>query len=341
MAPQPDSRGTALAGVSATGLTTGVGSYLIWGFFPLYFILLRGVDPIEVAAHRILWAGVVLLAVVAITRTWRDVARVLRDRPNRNLLLAAAALIGVVWFVYGYGALTGRAVDVALGYFICPLVTLVLAVVANKERLGRVQVVSALLVLVGVVVVTAGYGRFPWIAVVIALSFAGYSLVKNRVSRSISATTGLAVETAFLFPVALATAVVLTWQGEQSFLSEGPAWTDLWLIVSGPMTVLPLLLFSAAAQRLPLSVLGNVQYLNPALQLVSGVVILGEDMPLARWIGFALVWVALGLVVVDAALTRRALLASRRRTSPLLASRRQTSRASRPGSAGPPATNAE
>src|SRR5699024_6455012 len=132
---------------------------------------------------------------------------------------------------------------------------------------------------------TAGYGRFPWIAVAIALSFGGYSLVKNHVSRSISAMTGLAVETAFLLPLALLGILALTAVDAHSFLVGGFGATDLWLILSGPITVFPLLLFGVAAQRLPLALLGNVQYLNPALQLVTGVVLLREDMPLARWTG--------------------------------------------------------
>lgn len=291
--------------LSTTGLSAGAASYLIWGFFPLYFVLLDGVDPLEVAAHRVIWAAVALVGVVAITRSWSGVRKTFRDAPNRRRLLLAAALIGIVWFVYGYGALTGRAVDVALGYFMCPLVTLALALVVNKERISQLQAISAGVVLAGVLVVTLGYGRFPWIAVVIAVSFGGYSLVKNRVSRSVSATTGLSVETAFLLPVAVLGAAALTLRGEHSFLAHGFAWSDLWLIISGPMTVVPLLLFGLAAQRLPLALLGNVQYLNPALQLFSGVVLLREEMPVARWIGFALVWVALALVVWDATRARR------------------------------------
>lgn len=287
------------------GLVAGLASYVAWGFFPLYFVLLRGVDPAEILAHRVVWAVLALLGVVAVRREWAALRRVLEDRRAVARLALASVFIGAVWFVYGYGALTGRAVDVALGYFICPLVTVLLAVAVQGERLRPAQWASAAVGGSAVVVVTAGHGRFPWISVVVALAFGLYSLVKNRVGRDVTATVGLTVESVLLVPLSVAVAAWLYAAGRATFAVGGLGATDLWLVLSGPITVLPLLLFAAAAGRLALSMLGNLQYLNPVLQLLAGVLVLREDMPAARWAGFALVWVALGILVVDAARERR------------------------------------
>ncbi|GAA1621384.1 EamA family transporter RarD [Georgenia ruanii] len=287
------------------GLAAALVSYVTWGFFPLYLILLWDVHALEIVAHRVVWAAVVMIVIVAVTRQWTALLRVLGDRDARNLLGLASLLIGVVWFFYAYGALTHRAVDVALGYFICPLVTVLLAVTVNRERLRPAQWVSAAVGLVAVVVVTVGYGTFPWISGVVAVAFGLYSLVKNRLGRGVSPTVGLTVESALLVPLAAITIVAMSLAGTATFAVGGLDVTDLYLVVSGPMTMFPLLLFAAAANRLPLSLLGNLQYLNPALQLVSAVLVLREDMPVARWIGFALVWLALGILVVDAARERR------------------------------------
>jgi chloramphenicol-sensitive protein RarD len=286
------------------GLVAGLASYVIWGFFPLYFILLRGVDPMEILLHRVLWASVVMLGVIAVARDWAALKQVLTDRRARNGLGLASLFIGVVWFFYGYGALTGRAIDVALGYFLCPLVTVVLAVTVQGERLRRAQWISAAIGAAAVVVVTIGYGRFPWISCIIAAAFGLYSLAKNRVGRGVKATVGLTVESILLLPV---TAVMMVWAyatHRATFAVEGLGTTELWLMLTGPMTVLPLLLFALAASRLPLSTVGNLQYLNPALQLVAGVLVLQEEMPPARWLGFGLVWLALAVLVVDASMRR-------------------------------------
>jgi len=286
------------------GLAAGLFSYVAWGAFPLYLVLLWDVHALEIVAQRVVWAAVAMIVIVAVTRRRTELLRVLGDRDSRNRLALASVLIGVVWFFYGYGALTGRAVDVALGYFVCPLVTVLLAVTVNRERLRPAQWVSAGIGALAVVVVTVGYGTFPWIAGAVAVAFGLYSLVKNRVGRAVSATVGLTVETLLLLPLAAVTILVMTVTGHATFAVGGLDRTDLFLVVFGPVTVFPLLLFAVAANRLPLSLLGNLQYLNPALQLVSAVLVLQEEMPLARWIGFALVWVSLVVLVVDGARVR-------------------------------------
>lgn len=286
------------------GFVAGLASYVMWGFFPLYFILLQTVGAMEILVHRVLWASVVMAGVITFTREWSSFWRVLSNRRSRSGLGLAALLIGVVWFFYGYGALTGRAVDVALGYFICPLVTVVLAVVIEREQLRPAQWVSAAIGASAVVVVAVGYGRFPWISCIIAVAFGLYSLVKSRVGREVKAVVGLTIESAFLLPVV---GMVMAWMyaaDRATFMVENSGLTDLWLVLSGPMTVLPLLLFALAAARLPLSTVGNLQYLNPALQLLAGVLILQEEMPPARWLGFGLIWLALAVLVLDASRSR-------------------------------------
>ena len=288
-----------------TGLGAGLASYVMWGFFPLYFVLLQTVEAMEILIHRVLWASVVMMGVITFRREWSSLRQVMSNRRSRNSLGLASLLIGVVWFFYGYGALTGRAVDVALGYFICPLVTVVLAVMIEREHVRTVQWFSAAIGASAVVVVTVGHGRFPWISCIIAVAFGLYSLVKSRVGREVNVKVGLTIESAFLLPVA---GMAMAWMyatNQATFLAGAPDVTDLWLVLSGPMTVLPLLLFALAAARLPLSTVGSLQYLNPALQFIAGVFILKEEMPLARWLGFGLIWLALAVLVLEASLRMR------------------------------------
>lgn len=287
------------------GLAAGLASYAMWGFFPLYFILLGGVHPLEILAQRVVWAALVMVAVIVVARQTATLRQTFQDRSARTTLVLAAALIGIVWFFYGYGALTQRSLDVALGYFVCPLVTVLLAVVLRRERLRAAQWTSAAIGTLAVVVITTGHGRFPWLSIVIAVAFGLYSYAKNSLPADLSATVGLTLESVLLVPVSVLLMVWLYGAGRATFAVDGLEATDLWLILSGPLTVLPLLLFARAASRLPLSMIGNLQYLNPALQLVAGVLVLREDMPATRWAGFALVWVALAVLVVDAAVARR------------------------------------
>lgn len=287
-------------------LAIGLATYAIWGFFPLYFILLRGIDPMEILIHRVLWASAVMLVGLTLVGQWSSLRTSLVDGRTLRRLFLASVFIGVVWFFYGYGALTGRAVDVALGYFICPLITVTLAVLIQGERLRPAQWISVAFGTSAVVVVAIGYGTFPWIACVIAIAFGFYSLVKNQIGPDVKAVAGMTIESVFLLP---AVGMLLVWMNtkqQTTFMVDGPDWTDLWLILSGPMTVLPLLLFAMAASRLPLSLLGNLQYLNPVLQLLAAVIFLQEAMPPARWAGFVLVWVALMCLVLDAYRVRRA-----------------------------------
>lgn len=279
------------------GTLAGIAAYSLWGTFPLVFHQLRAVAPLEVLAHRVLWSLVAVGGLLAWRRdpTWVAVLR--RPSPDRRRLVAAAGCISVNWLVYVWAVSEAHVVEAALGYYINPLITVALGVVVLGERLRRLQVAALGFAVVAVAVLTAAYGRVPWISLVLACSFAGYGYLKKAVP--VTAATSLAVETAVLAPFALAVAVVMQWRGIASFGHVGAGQTAL-LAMLGVVTAVPLLLFATAARRIPLSLLGLLQYLTPTLQLVCGVVVLGEAFPPERVVGFGLVWTALALLALDA-----------------------------------------
>lgn len=278
------------------GILAGVAAYSLWGVFPLVFHQLRDVAAIEVLAHRIAWSFVVVVALLAIRRdqSWLRVLR--RPSPTRRRLAIAAALISLNWLVYVWAVAHGQVVQAALGYYINPLITVALGVAVLHERLRRAQAVALVLAVAAVAVLTVAYGNVPWISLVLACSFAGYGFLKKAVAAP--ALTSLAVETAVLAPAAIAGLIVLQIVGEAAFL-HGSVPRDGLLVGLGVVTAAPLLLFGAAARRMPLTLLGLLQYLTPTLQLVCGVVILGEDLPPTRLAGFVLVWAALVTLAAD------------------------------------------
>jgi chloramphenicol-sensitive protein RarD len=277
----------------------GTGAYLVWGVFPLYFLLLVPAGAFEVLVHRILWTLAFCTLLLTVTRTWRDLVPLLRE-PRRLLLLGAAAVvIAVNWVVYIYGVTTERVVEASLGYFINPLVTVLLGVMVLRERLRPLQWAALGIGAAAVAGLTVDYGRLPWISVVLAVSFGSYGLLKNRVGRGTGALASLTAETALLAPLALVALAWLTASGRSTFTLDPPG-HGLLLASTGVATALPLLMFAAAARRIPLSTVGLLQYLTPVLQFLCGVVLLGERMPPSRWVGFAAVWLALVVLSVDA-----------------------------------------
>lgn len=295
----------ASAALDSRGLATGASAYLLWGVLPLYIALLRPSGAVEIIAHRVLWSLVFCALVLTVTRSWRGLAAVLRAPRTMGLVTLAAVLLAVNWLTFVFGTLTGHVVDAALGYFINPIVTVALAVLVLRERLRRLQWVALGFGASAVLVITIGYGRLPWIALTLAVSFGVYGLLKNRVGRSVAAAPGLAAETLVLAPAATAYLVWLHVAGDGTFGGAGVGHA-LALAGTGVATALPLLLFGEAARRLPLSVVGMLQYLAPMLQFAIGVLVLHETMPPARWWGFGLVWVALVLLTVDGIRTGRA-----------------------------------
>ncbi|WP_456845699.1 EamA family transporter RarD [Cellulomonas sp. P5_C6] len=305
MPDSPTAARPAIAPLDALGLAAGAGAYVLWGILPLYFPLLQPAGAVEIVANRVVWSLVFCAVLLGVTRTWGAFLAALRHRRTLGLLSIAAVLLAVNWLVFVLGILTDRVVDAALGYYINPLVTVTLAVVVLRERLRAVQWVALGFGAAAVVVITVGYGQLPWIALTLALSFGFYGLIKNRVGRSVGAVPGLAVETLVLAPLALGYLVWLGATGTGTLTTDGLGHA-LILASSGVVTAVPLLLFNSAARRLPLSTLGLLQYIAPTIQLIIGVLVLGEQMPAARWWGFGLVWVALVILTVDGVRTGRA-----------------------------------
>jgi chloramphenicol-sensitive protein RarD len=288
--------------VSQAGLAQGLGAYLLWGFLPLYFPLLIPAGPVEIIAHRVLWSLVVCVIALAAISGLRALRDVLRSPSTVGWLSLGSVLVASNWLVFVFAVLSGHTVDAALGYYINPLVTVVIAVAALGERLRPLQWASVGLGLAAVTVLTIGVGRLPWISLVLAATFGIYGLIKNRTGRTVSPLVGLTVETAVLTPLAAGWLVLGLHGG--SFGSHGP-WHAAALAGAGLVTAVPLLLFAGAARRLPLSVVGLLQYLTPTLHFAIGVWVFGEQMPPARWWGFALVWLALALLTTDGLWSRQ------------------------------------
>jgi chloramphenicol-sensitive protein RarD len=287
------------------GLPLGLGAYLLWGAMPLYFPLLKPAGALEIIAHRIVWSLLFCLVLLAATRTLGQLADVVRRPRTLAVLAVASVLIVVNWATYVYAVLSGHVLDAALGYYINPLVTTLLGVVLLRERLRTAQWVALGSGAAAVVVLSTGVGGLPWVSLVLAFSFGLYSLTKNRVGRTVGALPSLAVETAVATPFALAYLGWLVAQGTSTFAQEG-AGHALLLVAAGVVTGVPLLLFGAAARRLPLSVVGMLQFLTPTLQFLVGLLVFGEHMSPVRWVGFGLVWVALVLLTVDGTRAARA-----------------------------------
>lgn len=279
------------------GLAFGFAAYLIWGAFPLYWPLLEPSGPVEILAHRMVWSLVAMGLLALVLRRATALRAVLADRRAAGLLTLGAAMITVNWGTYIYGVNSDRVVETSLGYFINPLVTVLLGVVVLGERLRGIQWAALAVGLVAVVVLTVGYGRPPLIALTLAFSFGTYGLVKK--SAGVGAIESLTFETAIIAPVAATYLVWLGLAGQAHFSGEGPGHVAL-LVASGAITAVPLLCFGAAATRVSMTTLGLVQYLTPTLQFALGVTLLGEHMPPERWIGFGLVWVALAMFTADA-----------------------------------------
>ncbi len=272
------------------GTACGIGAHLLWGLFPLYWPLLEPSTPLEILAHRVLWSLVFVAVLLAVTRRLGSLATLLHDRPRMGRLSVAAVLLAANWFTYIYGVNSGQVVETSLGYFVSPIVTVLLGVVVLGERLRRVQWAAVAAATFAVVVLTVDSGRPPWIALVLAFSFGGYGLLKK--TAAVGSIEVLAVETAVLVPVAAAFLVALHGSGAGTFGAEGAGHAGL-IAVAGLITAVPLLLFGAAASRVPLSTLGVLQYLAPAVQFVLGVTLFDEPLPVLRLVGFALVWIAL------------------------------------------------
>lgn len=287
---------------SRRGLILGALAYTLWGTFPLYWTLLEPGGAVEILAHRIVWS---LLTMVLILVLWHRVDQLkalLRDRRKLLLISGAAVVISVNWGGYIWGVNNGRVVETSLGYFINPLVTVLMGVLVLGERLRRLQWVAMGMAFVAVVVLAVDYGRPPWVALVLAFSFGTYGLLKKQAG--VGAVESITLETLVLAPVAMAYVAWLVATSESNFGSHGLGHALLFT-TTGIITAIPLMLFGAAAIRVSMVSLGLLQYLAPTIQFALGILVFEEAMPASRWIGFGLVWVALVMFTVEALNHRR------------------------------------
>ena len=287
---------------SRRGLLLGASAYVLWGTFPLYWTLLEPGGAIEILAHRIVWSLLTMVVILVLWHRGPQLKALLRDRRKLVLICCAAVVITINWGGYIWGVNNGRVVETSLGYFINPLVTVLMGVLVLGERLRRLQWVAMGIALLAVVVLTVDYGRPPWIALMLAFSFGTYGLLKKQAN--VGAVESITWETIVLAPVALAYILWLMSTSQSNFGSHGIGHALLFT-TTGIITAVPLMLFGAAAIRVSMVSLGLLQYLAPTIQFALGILVFDEDMPASRWIGFGLVWVALAIFTVEALNHRR------------------------------------
>lgn len=278
------------------GVVYALLAFVMWGLYPLYFRLLTQVPALDVVLHRSVWSLLFVLGALAVLRRWSWVPPLLRQPRQLLIYGVSALLIAGNWLVYVYAVQTHQVLQASLGYFINPLVSVALGVAVLGERLRPLQWVAVSLAALGVAWLTWASGGLPWIALALAFLFGFYGLVRK--TASLGAIEGLTVETALLLPIA---APLLAWL---TFTHSAPAAAEpstlFWLVLSGPLTALPLLFFTMAARRLPLATVGLLQYLSPSIQFVLGVWVFGETFDSLRLVGFGLIWSALLVYSADA-----------------------------------------
>ncbi len=283
----------------AKGIGYGLSAYLIWGSFPLVIAMLSFADPFEIVVWRVIFGFAFGLGVILLTRKFSEYFSVFKQPKQLLWISLAAVVIYINWQVYVYAVADNHVLEASLGYFINPLVTIALATIFLKEKLNVLQWVAVALGGVAVLVLTFNYGQPPIIAITLALSFGIYGLAKNRLGGKVSALSSFTVETTLLLPLGIVQLIVLSGMMQIQFGYAGLIPT-LGLAAYGVLTAIPLLLFGAAAKRVPLSYIGFMQYLTPTLQFLLGLLVFQEPMPAARWAGFAMVWFALSILSFDA-----------------------------------------
>lgn len=288
-----------------TGFVLAFVAYGIWGFLPLYFAAVKPTGSLEILGWRIVFSLFLCVVLVTVTRSWGRMATAFRDRRVNLTLGLAGGIVSVNWLVYIVATTSGHVLEASLGYFINPVATIVLGVFVLHEKLRWMQWTAVGVSVVAIVVLTVEYGSLPWMSLLIAGSFALYGLVKKNVGGKVDALTGLSFETAWLFiPSVIVLSLVGTVGGGLAFGQIGALKTTL-LVGTGLITLIPLLSFAGAATRLPLSYVGMVQYFNPIMQFLAGYLLLGEQMSTGRWIGFGIIWLAVVILMVDAARATR------------------------------------
>ena len=272
------------------GLFFGITAYLIWGFFPVFFKAIGAVPPLQIVSHRIVWSIVFLLLLSCTGKRWGDVRAALTDRRSLQILIVSAILIATNWLVFIIAVGHGQVLQSSLGYFITPFVSVLLGMIFLKEQLRRLQLLSLLLADSGVIALTIHYGSIPWTALILAVTFGSYGLLRKVVKTD--ALAGLTVETLLLAPLAGGYLLLVARNGHAAFPSAGLQ-TSLLLMSAGVVTAIPLLLFAAAARRLKLATIGFLQYITPTLHFLLAVVVYQEPFSSAHLASFICIWAGL------------------------------------------------
>lgn len=296
------------------GILAGIGAYTLWGLFPIYWRLLEQDPAIEILAHRMVWSLVFVAGILTLQKEWRWLGEVLRNRRTVVIYTLAAILLSLNWYTYIWAVNAGYVVEASLGYFINPLVNFLLGVIFLGEKLRSGQVAAVILAGLGVVYLTVSYGSLPWISLALAFTFGMYGLIKK--TAALESMHGFSLETLVLFLPALGYLIYRDASGVGAFAHQGVLITLL-LILAGPVTSIPLLLFGYAARRIPLSMLGFIQYITPTMQFLLGVFVYFEPFPKARLVGFSIIWLALLVYSLEGVLFNRKLKASPSLVEPL------------------------
>jgi chloramphenicol-sensitive protein RarD len=283
------------AKVRSLGLLYGVSAYTLWGLFPIYWPLLKPANPLEIVSHRAVWTLVFCFIILALTKTLKSTLSLLKRPKIVAGLFLGSILISINWIIYIYAANNEHVVEASLGYYINPIVVIATGVIVLKEKMRPLQWTAVGIATLGVAVLTIDYGRLPWIALGLALSWGSYGLVKKQLG--LGALEGLSIETLLSSGFYLAYLIWLGNSGEGHFNYSLPL--TLLLIGGGAVTAIPLLLFNGSTNRLPLTLIGLLQYITPTIQFCIGVWYYNEDMSTARWVGFLIIWVALMSLAID------------------------------------------
>ncbi len=284
------------------GLLFGVGSYVLWGLFPLYWPLLQPASPLEIVSHRAVWTLVFCLIVLALSKQLHSMIAIVKKPKIMAGLFLTTILVSINWLTYIWATNNGHIVEAALGYYINPLIIIAFGVLLLREKMRPLQWLAVGIAAIGVAILTFDYGRLPWVAISLALSWGTYGLVKKKLD--LGALDGLAIETLISLIPYVGYLIYLGSQGTGQF-GQSPGLTIL-LISAGAVTAIPLLLFNGSTTRLPYSTIGLLQYITPTIQFSIGVWVRHEDMPAARWIGFVVIWLALIALAVDLVRSSRA-----------------------------------
>lgn len=284
------------------GVLFALAAYILWGFFPLYFKAIQQVSALQILAHRIAWGFVFTLAVVLVLRQWKEFRASVFNRRTFLIYAGASVVLGINWFTYVWAVITNHVVESSLGYFINPIVSVLLGVIFLRERLRTFQWVAISMVTAGVVYLTITFGQLPWISLVLAVTFGFYGLLKKIAP--LGALHGITLETAVLTIPSLVYLLIVNANGTGTFGHSTPL-LDFLLVLSGPVTAIPLLLFATGARRIPLTTIGLLQYIAPTLQFLLGVLVFHEPFDQTRLIGFMIIWLALVLFSVENLLARR------------------------------------